>query len=244
MTPTRTLFLAGLLALVALAPVSAAAQAQVGPAYVTRVVDAVTIYADVAGRIETVRYLGVRVPRIEDPRLGNEPYAIVSREGNRRLVEGKWIWLMFDGAPRDAQGRLRAWVWKDGLFVNGALVRDGWAVPAVTEPRLVEYFGALEANARSDRRGLWRSPNSIAYFRPRPITDAVDTDVGGPDSADTRVFSAPAPFAPVIMPPSGGRSSAPSGSGGGVSAPATSSSGMPYTPPSSRSIGTTGRTVK
>ena len=241
MTPTRTLFLVGLLALVALGPASAAAQAQVGPAYVTRVVDAVTIYADVAGRIETVRYLGVRVPRIEDPQRGNEPYALVSREANRRLVEGKWIWLMFDGAPRDSQGRLRAWVWHDGQFVNGLLVRNGWAVPAVTEPRLVEYFGALEANARTDRRGLWRSASSIAYFRPRPITDAGDTDVGGPDSVDTRVFSAPSPFAPVIMPPSG-RSSAPPASGGGpVSAPAPSSGGMPYSTPSSRS---TGRTVK
>jgi len=242
MTPTRTLFLVGLLALVALAPASAAAQAQVGPAYVTRVVDAVTIYADVAGRIETVRYLGIRVPRIEDPRYGNEPYALVSREGNRRLVEGKWIRLLFDGQPRDSQGRLRAWVWRGDLFVNGALVRDGWAVPAVTEPRLVEYFGALEAGARTDRRGLWRSPNSIAYFRPRPITDAGDTDVGGPDSVDTRVFSAPSPFAPVILPP-GGRTSAPPASGGGsVSAPAPSSSGgMGYTPPASRS---TGRTVK
>src|SRR5262245_59779992 len=243
MMPTRTLFLAGLLALVALAPASVAAQAQVGPAYVTRVVDAVTVYADVAGRIETVRYLGVRVPRIEDPRYGNEPYAIVSREGNRRLVEGKWIWLMFDGPARDAQGRLRAWVWKDGLFVNGALVRDGWAVPAVTEPRLVEYFGALEANARADRRGLWRSASSIAYFRPRPITDAADTDVGGPDSMDTRVFSAPAPFAPVIMPP-GTRPSTPLPSGGApVPAPAPSSSGgMGYTTPSSRS--SSGRTTK
>jgi micrococcal nuclease len=242
MRPLRTFFfVAGLLALVALSPADAGAQPQVGPAYVTRVVDAVTIYADIAGRIETVRYLGVRVPRIEDPRYGNEPYAIVSREGNRRLVEGKWIWLMFDGPTRDSQGRLRAWVWKDGLFVNGALVRDGWAVAAVTEPRLVEYFGALEANARTDRRGLWRSASSIAYFRPRPITDVGDTDVGGPDSADTRVFSAPSPFAPVIMPPTGGRSSAPPG-GGAVSAPAAPSSGMPYSTPSSRSG--TGRTVK
>ena len=197
MAATRVLSLARLLMLVALTPASAAAQAQVGPAYVTRVVDGVTIYADVAGQIETIRYLGVRVPRIEDPRYGSRPYAVASREGNRRLVEGQWIWLMFDGPTRDAQGRLRAWVWKDGLFVNGALVRDGWVVPAVTEPRLVEYFGALEANARGDRRGLWRSPASIAYFRPRPITDTADADVGGPDSLDTRVFSAPAPFAPV-----------------------------------------------
>jgi endonuclease YncB( thermonuclease family) len=238
---TRGLSLAALLALLTLAPVPAGAQGYAGPAYVTRVVDAVTVYADVAGRIETVRYFGVRVPRIEDPRYGNEPYAIVSREGNRRLVEGSWIWLVFDGEPRDAQGRLRAWVWKNGLFVNGALVRDGWAVAAVTEPRLVEYFGALEATARTERRGLWRSASSLAFFRPRPITDLADTDVGGPDSVDTRVFSAPAPFAPVILPPGGGRSSAPLPSGGSsVSAPApSSSSSSGARPPLSRSPGRT-----
>jgi len=241
MTPTRTLGLAGLLALLTLIPASAWAQPMTGPAYVKRVVDAVTIYADIAGRIETIRYLGIRVPRIEDPRYGNEPYAMVSREGNRRLVEGKWIWLLFDGAPRDTQGRLRAWVWHNNQFVNGLLVRNGWAVPAVTEPRLVEYFGALEADARSGRRGLWRSPYAIAYFRPRPITELGDTEVGGPESADTRVFSAPAPFAPVLMAP-GVRpgASAPSGSGP-VPPSVPSSGGMGYTAPSSRR---TGRTVK
>jgi len=227
---TRRLYLAGLLALLTLAPVSAGAQGQAGPAYVTRVVDAVTVYADIAGRIETVRYLGIRVPRIEDPRYGNEPYALVSREGNRRLVEGKWIWLMFDGAPRDSQGRLRAWVWHNGQFVNGLLVRSGWVVPAVTEPRLVEYFGALEADARAGRRGLWRSPYAIAYFRPRPITDAADADIGDPDSADTRVFSAPAPFAPVILAP--GRGGAAPSPGGSSITPPASTGGMGSSTPS------------
>jgi endonuclease YncB( thermonuclease family) len=240
MTLTRAFYLGGVLALLTLAPTSAKAQPLTGPAYVTRVVDAVTVYADIAGRIETVRYLGIRVPRIEDPRYGNEPYAMVSREGNRRLVEGKWIWLVFDGAPRDSQGRLRAWVWHNGLFVNGSLVRDGWAVPAVTEPRLVEYFGSLEADARAGRRGVWRSPNAIAYFRPRPIADQADTEVGGPDTADTRVFSAPAPFAPVIMSP-GSRPSAPLPSGGAVAPPTTpsSSGGMGSTTSNSRSSGRT-----
>ena len=195
MTPTRGLYLAGVLVLLVLAPAPAGAQSQAGPAYVTRVVDGVTLYADVAGRIETVRYLGVRVPRIDDPNYGNSPYAATAREANRRLVEGKWIWLLFDGQPRDAQGRLRAWVWRDGLFVNGALVRGGWAVGAATDPRLVEYFATFEASARQDGRGLWRSPRSIAYYRPQPVSLG-DSDADGPDAGDTRIFSAPAPFPP------------------------------------------------
>ena len=197
MRPTRGLYLAGVLVLLVLVPAPAGAQSHAGPAYVTRVVDGVTLYADVDGRIETVRYLGVRVPRIDDPNYGNSPYAVAAREANRRLVEGQWIYLLFDGQPRDAQGRLRAWVWRDGLFVNGALVRDGWAVGAVTDPRLAEYFATFETSARQEGRGLWRSPRSIAYYRQQPVTWAT-ADADGPDAADTRVFSAPAPFPPPV----------------------------------------------
>jgi endonuclease YncB( thermonuclease family) len=233
--------LTGMLVMLALLPVSAAAQSYAGPAYVMRAVDGVTLYADVNGQIETVRYLGLRVPLIEDPRYGTRPYAVAAREANRRLVEGRWIWLLFDGEPRDAQDRLRAWVWRDSLFVNGALVNGGWAVPTVTDPTLVEYFGKLEISARQDGRGIWRSPRSIAYYRQQPRGDTIDA--GGPDSGDTRVFSAPAPFAPPAPSSPGRTSSAPSLTPTpSVSSP-SSSGGMGYTPPSS-SRSTGGRTVR
>jgi len=86
MTPTRGLYLTVLFLLLALMPAPASAQTQAGPAYVTRVVDGVTLYAGVAGRIEVVRHLGVRVPRIDDPNYGNSPYAASAREANRRLA--------------------------------------------------------------------------------------------------------------------------------------------------------------
>jgi endonuclease YncB( thermonuclease family) len=227
--------------MLALLPEPVAAQSYAGPVYVLRVVDAVTLYADVNGQIETVRYLGLRAPLIEDPLYGTRPYAVAAREANRRLVEGRWIWLVFDGEPRDAQDRLRAWVWRDSLFVNGALVDGGWAVPTVTDPTLVEYFGKLEIGARQDGRGLWRSPRSIAYYRQQPRGDTIDA--GGPDSGDTRVFSAPAPFAPPASSSPGSTSSAPSRAPTpGVSSP-SSSGGMGYTPPSS-SRSTGGRTVR
>jgi len=194
MKPTWGRVLTVVLVVLALIPAPGSAQAprQAGPAYVTRVVDGTTLYADVAGRIEAVRYLGVRVPHIEDPTYGFSPYDVAAREANRRLVQGRWIWLVFDGEPRDKQGRLRAWVWRDTLFVNGALVRAGWAVNASTDPRLAEYFGTFETAARQDGRGLWQSPRSIAYYRPVPPGSA-DTDM---DGIDTRVFSSPAPFGP------------------------------------------------
>lgn len=242
MRATLGFSLTGLLVMLALLPGPAAAQSYAGPAYVTRAVDGVTLYADVNGQIETVRYLGVRVPLIEDPIYGSRPYAVAAREANRRLVEGRWIYLLFDGQPRDAQGRLRAWVWRNGLFINGSLVNSGWLVPTVTDLSLVEYFGKLEIGARQDGRGLWRSPRSIAYYRQQPRGD--DADAGGLDAADSRVFSAPAPFPPPVYSSPGRTSSAPSSVAPppSVSSP-SSSSGMPYTPPSSsRSIsGRTGR---
>jgi micrococcal nuclease len=242
MTPTRGLYLTVLFLLLALMPAPASAQTQAGPAYVTRVVDGVTLYADVAGRIEVVRYLGVRVPRIDDPNYGNSPYAASAREANRRLVEGRWIWLLFDREPRDAQGRLRAWVWRDALFVNGALVYGGWAVGAATDPQLAEYFATFESGARQGGRGLWRSPRSIAYYQPQPITLG-DGDTDGSDGVDTRVFSAPAPFPPPQS-SAPGRTSAPSAAAAPTpSVPSSSmSGGAGYSTPS-RSTGSS-RTVK
>ena len=239
---TRGFSLTGLFVVLALLPVPVAAQSYAGPAYVTRVVDAVTLYADVNGQIETVRYLGVRVPLIEDPIYGTRPYAVAAREANRRLVEARWIYLLFDGQPRDAHGRLRAWVWRDGLFVNGSLVHSGWAVPTVTDLSLVEYFGNLEIGARQGGRGLWRSPRSIAFYRQQPRGDAADA--GGPDATDTRVFSAPAPFPPPVYSSPGRTSSTPSSAAPTPSvSSSSSSSGMGYTPPSS-SRSSSGRTFK
>ncbi len=238
---TRGFSLTGLFVVLALLPVPVAAQSYAGPAYVTRVVDAVTLYADVNGQIETVRYLGVRVPLIEDPIYGTRPYAVAAREANRRLVEARWIYLLFDGQPRDAHGRLRAWVWRDGLFVNGSLVHSGWAVPTVTDLSLVEYFGNLEIGARQGGRGLWRSPRSIAFYRQQPRGDAADA--GGPDATDTRVFSAPAPFPPPVYSSPGRTSSTPSVAPPPSVSSSSSSSGMGYTPPSS-SRSSSGRTFK
>ena len=213
------LCLTSLLAALALIPALASAQrSQAGPAYVTRVVDGTTLFADVGGRMEAIRYLGVRVPHIEDPAFGFRPYDVAAREANRRMVEGKWIWLVFDREPRDAQDRLRAWVWRDTLFVNGALVRAGWAVNASSDPQLAEYFGSFETAARQEARGIWRSPRSIAYYRPVPPGSA-DTDT---DGIDTRVFSAPAPFGPPKSPTSGTGFSPP----GSANVPSLSSSPM------------------
>jgi len=147
--------LAGVVSLLALvsAPRPAHAQAQAGPAYVTRVVNGDTIYAELGGRLEAVRYLGVNTPRIEHPAYGAESYATIAREANRRLVEGKWVFLVFEGPARDRYGRLLAYVWSGSTFVNAALVHYGYGEAAAESTAgYAAYFRTLEEGARRDAR--------------------------------------------------------------------------------------------
>src|SRR5262249_42125523 len=140
------------------------ALAQPNLAYVTRVAEGDLIYADVGGHIETIRYLGVNVPVVDHPARGREPYATVVRERNRQLVDGKWVRLAFEREPRDAQGRLSAYVWVGDLFVNAALLHYGYAEAAPPAPgvRYAEYFKGLEDGARREHRGLWRYGDVLA----------------------------------------------------------------------------------
>jgi micrococcal nuclease len=194
--------------------VPALADREIGPAYVTRVVSGDLIYAEIGGRLEAVRYIGVGVPLIEHPSRGSEPYAGVVREMNRRLVEGKWIRLVLEEPSRDRFGRLQAYVYVKGLFVNAALIHWGVAeaAPAALHPRYQAYFHSLEEGARNDHRGLWRYGDVLTYHRPRgpeSDPDSAEYRERAADASGGRVFSAPAPFIPALTP--------------GTSAPAASS---------------------
>ena len=167
-SPAR-LAVAALLLVSAGVALPARAGTQAGPAYVTRVVDGNTLYAELGGRVEAVRYLGVNVPVVDHPKRGREPYAGVVREMNRRLVESRWIRLVFEAEPRDRYGRLLAYVWVGDLFVNAALVHWGYAeaaAPSATNARYAAWFRSLEEGARREGRGLWHYGDVQAYNRP------------------------------------------------------------------------------
>ena len=230
--------LAGVASLLALvgAPRPTHAQAQAGPAYVTRVVDGDTLYAELGGRLEAVRYLGVNTPRIEHPTYGAERYAAMAYEANRRLVEGKWVRLVFEGPTRDRHGRLLAYVWSGNTFVNAALVHYGYGETATASTAgYAAYFRTLEEGARRDGRGVWSDRDAQTYHRPRPTelaADAGEHEDRAPTVAGGRVFSAPAPFIPSA--PSSSSSGFSGGVPGGPVAPAPRmgppSSGAPRSP--------------
>jgi micrococcal nuclease len=131
-------------------------------ARVVRVVDGDTILVSVGGREERVRYIGVDTPETVKPGAPVECFGKRASARNRALVPpGARVRLVRDAEERDRYGRLLAYVYRanDGLFVNAALVRDGYAKPLTIAPNDAHAaeFRALARAARGAGRGLWNA---------------------------------------------------------------------------------------
>ncbi len=117
---------------------------------ITHIVDGDTF--DCAGGAR-IRPIGMDTPE----RSQGEIYAL-SRDALRSHAGiGDTVMLEWDAARRDRYGRLLAWVWRDSVLVNEAMIADGWAV-LFTVPPNVRYVARLEAAQRSARErnaGLW-----------------------------------------------------------------------------------------
>ena len=118
---------------------------------VVRVIDGDTI--EIAGGAH-VRYIGIDTPETY-PKV--EFYGPEAKAKNIELVEGKLVTLEKDVSETDKYGRLLRYVYVDGIFVNGELVRLGYA-EAVAYPPDTRYqwqLEQLEKEAKSAKRGLW-----------------------------------------------------------------------------------------
>jgi micrococcal nuclease len=124
---------------------------------VTRVVDGDTVAVRLDGREEKVRLIGVDTPESVKPGTPVECFAKAASAETRQLVEGRRVTLRFDAERRDRYGRLLAYVYRDGLFVNAVLVERGYARTLTIPPNVAHaaLFGRLARGARDDGRGLW-----------------------------------------------------------------------------------------
>ena len=131
-----------------------------GRGTLVRVVDGDTIVVRVGGHDERVRLIGIDTP--ESVRPGGRVECF-GKEASAHLAsllpEGVAVRLVGDVEQRDRYGRLLAYVYRDadGLFVNAAMARDGFAESLTVPPNLA-HTGELAAAARSareSRRGLW-----------------------------------------------------------------------------------------
>jgi micrococcal nuclease len=125
---------------------------------VERVVDGDTIVVD--GR--RVRLIGIDAPESVDPR---RPVACFGRAAarfvTRVLGPGTRVRLVHDVGLRDRFGRELAYVYRlpDLLFINAALVREGYATPLTIAPDVAHaaQFVRLAARGRALGLGLWRA---------------------------------------------------------------------------------------
>ncbi len=156
------------------------------PARVTRVVDGDTIEVDLDGASYRVRYILVDTPETYG---GVEPFGPEASEANRRLVEGKTVWLEKDVSETDRYGRLLRYVYVDDLLVNEELLRLGVAQVATYPPdiKYVDRFLQVQRQAQAGGVGLWGSEPVIEVPTPAvraPVPLEASAGYSGPYEPD------------------------------------------------------------
>ncbi len=133
-------------------------------AQVTRIIDGDTIDVKLAdGTTERVRYVGVNTPESDQVCYSE------ATQANSLFVKNKTVRLVKDSSDRDQYGRLLRYVYVGDLFVNKALVEQGYAEAVLYEPDHAHYneFVGLEKQAASANRGCHPSGifNDGSYTR-------------------------------------------------------------------------------
>jgi len=109
---------------------------------------------------DIVRYIGIDAPEIDHKANTAEPYGFIAREFNKSLVSSKRLRLEFDQRRQDQYGRRLAYVFlENGIFVNGALVENGYAFYLYQKANL-KYQGLLlekQQKAMSAKKGIWKN---------------------------------------------------------------------------------------
>jgi len=132
---------------------------------VSKVIDANSIVLESG---EQVCYIGVDAPELGKKSGGSQFYAKEAVAFNKQLVLLKKVRLEFDAERRDADGRLLAYVFVKDLFVNGELVKRGYA-RAMIKPPNVKYKDLLvkyQNEAMSKEIGLWqeKKTDTASYY--------------------------------------------------------------------------------
>ena len=137
-----------------------------GRAVVKHHVDGDTIDVLIAGREERVRLTGIDTPEVAHESSANRPGNAAECFGEAAAVHivallplGTEVRLVRDVVARDDYGRLLAYVYRlnDDLFVNEAMVRDGFAQPLTIAPNTAyaQTFVTAARAAEADDIGLW-----------------------------------------------------------------------------------------
>lgn len=140
-------------------------------AKVIRVVDGDTIDIEYNGKQYSVRYIGIDTP---ETGLGSKPREYFSQEATQRnaeLVKDQSVTLIKDISNTDQYGRLLRYVLVDDVFVNHALINEGFAHAVTFPPDIAcaDLFYAAQEAARLNNKGLWKNI-PLTAASPSPAT--------------------------------------------------------------------------
>jgi micrococcal nuclease len=126
---------------------------------VVDVYDGDTIVVESAGRLETVRLIGVDTPESHDPRKPVQCYSAEAGDYTRRVLLGQSIRLEADfiNANRDKYDRLLRYVYLvDGRLHNQDLIEKGYGFAYTIFP-FQKLFGFTQSEMRANQvgAGLW-----------------------------------------------------------------------------------------
>jgi micrococcal nuclease len=132
---------------------------------VTKIVDGDTIWiADGTPKGMKIRLIGMDAP--ETRKSPHKDIGCYGEEAKWYLTDllkgprGKEVRYVLDKAPKDRYGRTLAYIYlRDGTFINGDMVKNGYAVVATFPPNVKyeKYLRRLQEDAMVHRRGLWQS---------------------------------------------------------------------------------------
>ncbi len=171
--PGMRAFLGLLLLLTACTPVATPAVPDTPEFRVVRIVDGDTFI--VGAEATTVRLIGVNAPEHD------ECYGPEATAGLADLIGGSTVRLTTDVEQTDRYGRLLAYVYVDGVFVNEALVEQGDAIARPYPPNvaLQPVLETAMEQARREHRGLWDVCASAAAGSVEIVE--IEADPPGPD---------------------------------------------------------------
>jgi micrococcal nuclease len=124
------------------------------------VIDGDTVDVMVDGTQERARLIGIDTPETKKPDTPVECFGLEATAHLQALLPvGTPVRLERDVVGRDDFGRLLVYVYRatDGLFVNMAMLADGYGQPLTIPPNVTFSDAFVDAAAEAERRnlGLW-----------------------------------------------------------------------------------------
>jgi micrococcal nuclease len=114
-----------------------------------------------------VRYLEIDAPEVLHEDSPGDPLSEEAKNFNKSLVSGKKVKLEFDEEKYDDYGRMLAYVYIDGVFVNEEIVKNGLARPLIIKPnnKYADIIRKAEERAKRERKGIW---GELSNLNPPP----------------------------------------------------------------------------